>query len=247
LLALTWVSLIPFLQVPSAAAFGTVSLDNFRAVPWANLMTGLRNSVILLLAVPTLSLVAGMAISWLVIRSNWRMARTLDVLAFLPHVIPNLIFAVGAFLLAIVWFPAHWGLFERGIGIIILVYVVTRISFATRMLNSGLVQIHEELDEAGYVAGLGPMGVIRKILVPLLSPTLLYSWLWMALLAFRELTMAAFLASRDNLTLPVIIWSMWTAGRLNQAAAVALVFVGLMTPLIVLYYVFGRRHIGVVQ
>ena len=247
LLALTWVSLIPFLQVPSAAAFRTLSLDNFRAVPWANLMSGLRNSVILLITVPTLSLVAGMAISWLVIRSKWRVARTLDVLAFLPHVIPNLIFAVGAFLLVIVWFPPQLGLFERGIGIIILVYVVTRISFATRMLNSGLVQIHEELDEAGYVAGLGPMGVIRKILVPLLSPTLLYSWLWMALLAFRELTMAAFLASRDNLTLPVIIWSMWSAGRLNQAAAVALVFVGLMTPLIVLYYVFGRRHIGVIQ
>ena len=40
---------------------------------------------------------------------------------------------------------------------------------------------------------------------------------------------------------------MWSAGRLNQAAATALVFVALMTPLIVLYYVFGRRHIGVAQ
>ena len=87
--------------------------------------------------------------------------------------IPNLIFAVGAFLLAIVWFPAQWGLFERGIGIIILVYVVTRISFATRMLNSGLVQIHEELDEAGYVAGLGTAwAFMRKILIPLVVPHL---------------------------------------------------------------------------
>lgn len=247
LAALTWVSLSPFLQVPSVAAFRNLSLDNFRAVPWSNLMSGLKNSTILFLTVPTLSLVAGLAISWVVIRSKWRLARTFDVLAFLPHVIPNLIFAVGAFLLVIVWFPPQLGLFERSIGIIILVYVVTRISFATRMFNSGLVQIHEELDEAGYVAGLGPMGVIRRILIPLLGPTLLYSWLWMALLAFRELTMAAFLASRGNLTLPVIIWSMWSAGRLNQAAAAALVFVGLLTPLIVLYYVFGRRHIGMSQ
>jgi iron(III) transport system permease protein len=247
LLALTWVSLTPYLQVPSMSALRSMSLENFRAVPWTNFKMGLKNSAILFFTVPTISLVAGLAISWVVVRSKWWIARTCDVLAFLPHVIPNLIFAVGAFLLVIVWFPPQFGLFERGMGIIVLVYVVTRISFVTRMLNSGLIQIHEELDEAGYVAGLGPIGVIRRILIPLLSATLLYSWLWMALLAFRELTMAAFLASRGNLTLPVIIWSMWSAGRLNEAAAAALVFVGLLAPLIGLYYVLGRRQISMPQ
>jgi iron(III) transport system permease protein len=247
LLALVWASLTPFLQVPSVSAFQMMSLDNFRLVPWSQFMTSLRNSVILFFSVPTITTVFGLAISWVVIRSKWRIGHTFDVLAFLPHVIPNLILAVGAFLLVIHWFPTQFGLFERTIGIIMLVYVVTRISFSTRMLNSGLLQIHEELDEAGYVAGLGPVEVIRKILIPLLSATLLYSWLWMALLAFRELTVAAFLASRGNLTLPVTIWSIWNNGQLNQAAAAALVFVGLLTPLIILYFAFGRRRISVPQ
>jgi hypothetical protein len=47
---------------------------------------------------------------------------------------------VGAYLLVIFWLPPRWGLFERSIGIIMIVYIVTRISFVTRMFNSGLVQ-----------------------------------------------------------------------------------------------------------
>ena len=247
LLALLWVSMIPYLQTPSISAFQTMSLDNFRAVPWTHFLTGLRNSAILLFSVPTITLTLGLAISWIVIRSRSWIRGPFDVLAFLPHVIPNIIFAVGAFLLVITWLPTEFSVFERSIGIIILVYVVTQISFATRMLNSGLIQIHEELDEAGYVAGLGPVGVIRRILVPILAPTLLYSWLWIGLLAFRELTMAAFLANRGNLTLSVTIWTWWNGGRLNEAAAAALVFVGLLAPLVMLYYVVGRRHISMPQ
>ena len=105
------------------------------------------------------------------------------------------------------------------------------------------MQIHEELDEAGYVAGLGPMGVIRKILAPLLSATILYTWLWSALLTLRELTMAAFLSSRDNQTLPVVIFGLWRDGRFHQGAAAFLAFIAVLAPLIVLYFVIGRRHI----
>ena len=243
LLALVWVSFTPYMQVPSAAAFQTLTLDNFRNVPWGIFMTGLRNSAILFFSVPTICVILGLAISWVVVRSKWRIGRLFDVVAFLPHVIPHLIFAVGAYLLVIFWLPPRFGLFERSIGIIILVYVVTRISFITRMFNSGLVQIHEELDEAGYVAGLGPMGVIRKVLVPLLSATILYSWLWSALLTLRELTMAAFLSSRDNQTLPVVVFGLWQDGRFHQAAAAFLAFIAVLAPLILLYFVIGRGHI----
>ena len=243
LLALAWVSFIPYMQVPSAAAFQTLTLDNFRAVPWGTFMTGLRNSAILFFSVPTISIILGLAISWIVVRSRWRVGRAFDVVAFLPHVIPHLIFAVGAYLLVIFWLPPRWGLFERSIGIIMIVYIVTRISFVTRMFNSGLVQIHEELDEAGYVAGLGPAGVIRKILAPLLSATILYTWLWSALLTLRELTVAAFLSSRDNQTLPVVVFGLWRDGRFQQAAAAFLAFIAVLTPLILLYFVIGRGHI----
>jgi iron(III) transport system permease protein len=78
--------------------------------------------------------------------------------------------------------------------------------------------------------------------MPLLAPTLLYAWLWIALLVFRELTLAVILSTADNITFPVVVWSLWLGGGLGQASALAIVMLMMMTPLIALYWLFARRQ-----
>ena len=78
--------------------------------------------------------------------------------------------------------------------------------------------------------------------MPLLAPTLLYAWLWIALLAFRELTLAIVLTTRQNITLPVVVWSLWLNGGLSQASALALVMLLMMMPIVVLYWYVVRRR-----
>ncbi|HVB89852.1 MAG TPA: hypothetical protein VND97_06590, partial [Beijerinckiaceae bacterium] len=80
------------------------------------------------------------------------------------------------------------------------------------------------------------------ILAPLLSPTLLYAWLWIALLIFRELTIAVILSTGQNMTLPVVIWSLWLSGGFGQASALALIELAFMLPLIALYWTISRRR-----
>ena len=62
-----------------------------------------------------------------------------------------------------------------------------------------------------------------------------------ALLTFRELTLAIILTTRDNVTLPVVVWSLWNASGFGQAAAITLVLIGLMVPIIGLYWWVSRR------
>ena len=240
LLVMIWVALTPVLTVPSLDALNRVSLENFRNIPWRVFWSAASNSAILMLVVPILTTVAGLAISWVVIRSRLKVAATVDILAFLPHVVPNVIFAVGAMLLALFWLPSFLPLYGT-LTIIILVYIISRISFATRIFNSSLLQIHRELDEAGYVFGLSSMRVLRRILVPLLAPVLVYAWLWMALLTLRELTVAAFLVTRGNITLPVFIWSFWADGNMNLSAAVSLLLMAGMIPIVILFFFMSRR------
>jgi iron(III) transport system permease protein len=110
------------------------------------------------------------------------------------------------------------------------------------MTNSGLIQIHRELEEVAEVSGAGLGATIARVLGPLLAPTLAYAWLWMALLAFRELTLVVMLTTRDNMTLPVVIWSIWVSGSLGQAAALALLMLVLLLPFIALYGLLLRRN-----
>ncbi len=136
------------------------------------------------------------------------------------------------------------------LSIIIIVYTISRISFATRIINNSLAQIHPELEEAAFVGGLPLFQVMRKILLPLLKPALVYAWLWMALLCYRELTMASVLVtSQENVTLPMIVWGLWLGGSLNQAAAANLVVLAFMLPAVLLYLAFRPAqpfHGGVV-
>jgi iron(III) transport system permease protein len=241
LVLVAWASLLPFFQLPSAAALKSVSLAQYLSLPWALAREGIANTAILMVATPTLTLALSVAFSWVVLRTRIRGRAVFDVVAFLPHAVPNIVFGVAALLIALFWLGRALPLFGT-VTILLIVFVVARLSYGTRMTNSGLIQIHRELEEAATVSGAGTGGILRRVLVPLLAPTLLYAWLWIALLVFRELTLAVVLTTRANMTLPFVVWSLWLNGGLGQASALAFLMLLMMLPLVALYWLIARRR-----
>jgi iron(III) transport system permease protein len=238
---LTWAALLSYFQPPSWNALSQVSLRNFYGLPWDLLLAGARNTLLLMLAVPSLTLVLCLAISWVILRSDLKWRVVFDALAFLPHAVPSIILAIAAVFVALFLLRDFLPLYGT-LSILILVYTISRISFATRIINNSLAQIHPELEEAAFAGGLRVLQVMRKILLPLLKPALVYAWLWMALLCYRELTMASVLVTnQNNVTLPMIVWGLWLGGSLNQAAAANLVILVFMLPAVLVYLTMGRR------
>jgi iron(III) transport system permease protein len=241
LLVLIWVSLLPFVQPPTAAAMNFVSLDNFLRLDWPQISRALSNTGILMVLTPTLTLMMSVCFSWIVLRSKIPGRSWFDFIAFLPHAVPNIVFAVAALLLALFVIDAVVPIYGT-VWVLLLVFVIGNISYATRMTNSGLIQINRELDECASTSGANTGAVVGVVLIPLLTPTMIYAWLWMALLAYRELTLAVLLTSVDNITLPVLIWNTWLGGSSGVSAALSLVLVVGLVPLISIYwYVVQRR------
>jgi iron(III) transport system permease protein len=240
LLIVVWASVLPYFQLPSAAAFASASLARYWALPWELIGDGITNTLILMVLTPTFTLALAVCFSWVVLRSRLPGRSWFDFIAFLPHAMPNIVFGIGALLIALFvvqrFVPAYGTLW-----LLLAAFIVGRISYATRMTNTGLIQIHRELEESGEVGGATTGGVIAKIVMPLLAPTLVNAWLWIALLTFRELTLAVLLTTRDNMTLSVVIWSLWLGGGLGDAAAVALVMLCGMIPIIGVYWLVARR------
>jgi iron(III) transport system permease protein len=246
ILILVYGSLVPYVQPISLSAFSEMGLSNYRALRWPMLMAGIKNTAILIVTVPTITLAISMAFSWIVIRSRTRSRFVFDAFAFLPHVVPHILLAASAIFIVLFLLPQWLPLYGH-ILIIIIMYSITYISFATRILNGALMQIHEELDEAATVSGVPMLQTFRKILFPLLRPALLSAWLWIAILSYRELSMASILSRPGNVTLPYQIFTLWTHEGPNEAAAAACLVLAFMIPLVFLYWFLGRRALAMAQ
>jgi iron(III) transport system permease protein len=242
LLLIAYAAFTPYLAPPSWEMLGKLSLAGFYNLNWDLFWRGLYNTVLLVITVPLITLLLAFSISWLIVRSRSRMRYVLEFGAFLPHALPEVIMAIGALLLALFVLPKFIPLYGS-VWLIAIVYVISRLAFATRALNSSLLQIHKELEEAAYTAGLSTVRTSWRILVPLLRPTLMSVWIWSAILVYRELTVAVFLISQESVTLPAVIWSYWFSGAINEAAAVTLLMTVVLTPLILVFWWFGRRQL----
>jgi iron(III) transport system permease protein len=241
LLLLIWATFVPYLQVPSVEAFQTLTFRHIQNLNWDVVFRGLSHTVTIAVIAPTIALAFSFLFSWVVLRGRSRFRFALDYIAFLPHAVPHIIFALGALLVALFVLPRNLDLYGT-VALLVIIYALVQLSFGTRVTNSALIQIQNELEEAAYVSGATPLTVMRRILLPLLRPALVYGWLWLALLSFRELTMATMLFSRDNVTLSVVVWNLWNTADIGRASAVTLIMILALAPLILLYWRFAGRQ-----
>ena len=239
-LTLLWAAGLPFIQPVSAEAIAQLSFDHFRNLPRELISNALGNTAALMVLVPTVTVVFSVAISWVVVRSKVPGRAVFDFFAFLPHTVPAIVFSVAAWLLALFLLSDVVPIYGT-IWILVLVYVVARLSYGTRMTNSGMIQIHPELEESARMSGASTAGVMRRVLLPLLTPAMMYAWIWIALLSYRELTLPVVLATGDNQPLSMVVWSYVLTSEYGQASAVAAIMIALMAPILVVYWTVARR------
>jgi iron(III) transport system permease protein len=240
LVMMIWASLLPYFQPFSAKALATLSFSNYTHLNWPLLLRGLANTAILMVSVPVLALVMSLIFSWVVLRTRSRLRVGFDFIAFLPHAVPSTIFAFVALIFALALSGGAFDL-SGSLLLIVIVMAIVMLSFGSRITNSALIQIHTELEDAAYIAGASLMGTLRRVIVPLLLPALLFGWLWIALLTFRELTIPMILFSTGNITYSVAVWSLWYSGSFDAAAAANLVMMALLLPLVVVYLRYARK------
>ena len=83
------------------------------------------------------------------------------------------------------------------IWILLIAYVTMYLPYGMRFASGGIAQIHRELEEAAQTSGAGTWQVLRRVLAPLLAPVLIAGWLYVFVLAVRELAASIFLAHRS--------------------------------------------------
>ncbi|HWH77817.1 MAG TPA: ABC transporter permease subunit, partial [Candidatus Binatus sp.] len=159
---LLWASLLKYFEMPSLEALSRTSLQNYLGLPWELVLRGAGNTSILMLLTPTITVAVSLIFAWVVLRSKIPGRFYFDFFAFLPNAVPNIVFAIGAVLIALFVLRGFIPLYGT-IWLLLILYIIVRLSYGTRMMNSSLIQIHRELEEAAYVSGGSTWNVVRRI------------------------------------------------------------------------------------
>ena len=222
-LVLLWTSLLPYMRLPSAAALATISLKNYQSIPDYAGVRPFINTAILMIAVPTTTMVLSVLVSWVVIRTQVSFRGFLDTLAFVPHAVPGILLAVGLAYLGLAYrsiFPLY-----GTVLIIVLAHTIHWIAYGTRTTNSVMIQVHRELEEAGKVSGASTPRVLIRIVLPLVGAGILNSWIWVGMLSYREVTMALTLYTRNNVVISTVVWQFWGSGWIPEVSALGVVLI----------------------
>ena len=209
------------------------------------LQSALKHSLILAALVMVISTPLGTALALGMRRWTGRGSGTANIIMLLPLVTPELVFAVGMFLL----FTTAFGFIGLGTTAQAIGQVTFTLSWVVLIVRGRLVTIGRDVEEAAADLGAPPLDVVRRVLVPLLLPAMAASLLVAFALSIDDFVVSQYLASgADTTTVPMRIYSQARGGptpALNALATVMLV-VSLLA-LVLAYFVFrfltrGEEH-----
>jgi iron(III) transport system permease protein len=236
LVTLVWQSFFRNLAQPFYSSAALATLDNYDFIlRYPIFLAAVKTSV--LLAAMAATIVAGLTfvMAWIAQRSLPRYGFILDALAFAPIAIPGVIVGAGI-LVAYLMLPIP---IYNTIWILLVAYVTLYLPYGMRFASSGITQIHRELEEMASVSGASLGQTFGRIMLPLLAPVLLAGWIYVFVLAVRELGASIFLVGPGTHVLGTISLTMWEEG--GSYGAVAALGVIQIVPLIVI--VAGLRAI----
>ncbi len=213
--ALTYVFLYAPIAVVIAHSFNAAT----RGGPWAGFtlrwytqlfespdkLAALRNTAVLALASTTIATLLGTPLGYALGRLRFPGRNLLAWVMFLPVAIPDIVMAV-AMLMFYSLFREAFGVFQLGLGTMILSHVTFQIPFVAIIVRSRLSGLDPALEEAAGDLGANAWQTFRHVTLPLLTPGILAGAALACTLSVDDFVVSFFTTGPGATTLPVLIY-----------------------------------------
>jgi iron(III) transport system permease protein len=208
-------------------SMANIRLDGFTLRAWElagreELLAPLRNTLIVGVIAATIGIVVLTLVSYVVIRTKFRLRYALDLFTWVPYMVPSFVLGVGFLWAALrgIKFPI---VLYGSLLLITIVFIVRVMPLGSRLMNGTMVQLSKELEEAGRIAGGTWTSTFRRVILPLLSPAIGIGWLIFMAVIIRDLSTIVLLFGPDSEMLSVKFFAYWRTGSLEGAAVIGLI------------------------
>lgn len=193
-------------------------------------MNALRNSLIVAFAATLVSTILGTMLALALERYRFRGRGSLDGLAYLPIIIPDVTMAV----MLLIFFFQAFGLINNligvtlstGLGTITLAHIAFNISFVAVVVRARLSQFDSRLEEAASDLYASRWQTFWKVTLPLIAPGVAGGALLAMTLSLDDVVVTQFVSGSGSTTLPVYVFGMIRRGvtpLINAVSTVMLI------------------------
>ena len=233
---LLWSSFIPYYGVPSRELMGKMTWANFHYIlnyPLA--LTAFKNSFYLSVGSATLVMLLTSIIAWITVKTKLPGRALLDNMTFIPIAMPGIVLGVS-----LIWVYLTLPIPIYGtIWVLLLAYITKFMPYGIRAASASMIQINKELEEASLTAGGTWFQTFRKVILPLLMPGFTAGWIYISIIALRELSTSILLYSYNSTVLSIMAFDLWEGGQYTYVCAL-----GVLMVLLLLVMAFTARKLG---
>ncbi len=204
-----------------------LTLDHYRDVLTSReFWRAAGNTMALGLMGATATMVLGGIVAYITTRTHWRGRRLIDVLAWLPWMMPGMVLGVG-FLWGFAMLPGPIPIYGT-IWALLLAYMALGTPVAVRIMSGVYQQLSHDLEECSRVHGAAWWPTLWRIVVALTWPSFAVGWVLTFFMILRELSASILLYSIGSEVLSVYMLKLWTNGRAEEVSVIGLLMVGLV-------------------
>lgn len=205
-------------------------------------LLSVKNTLLLSVGAALLGAVVMMLIAYIIVRSPFAGRDSLDLLSWLPQGMPGILLGLG-FLWLVLSTPVVRPLYGT-IWILVIVTVFAGLTTGVQIIKANLLQIGQELEEAGRLAGASWWYAFGTIVLRLMAPVLVLVATLSFIAAARDVSNVVLLASGQSRTLALLQldYLMGGSGGGREAASVvSLIMIALVTGAALLARTVGLR------
>jgi iron(III) transport system permease protein len=207
-------------------------------------LRSLRNTLILGLGAAIVGTLLYALISYLIARTRVPGRTVIDVLSWLPWALPGVLISL-ALLWAVLGSGEYVKLIYGTVSVLVLAIIIKEMPLGTQIIKAGVLQISNELEEASTASGASWSAGFRRILLPLLKPTMLAVAIIVFISAARDIPTVIFLATHQTRTLSLLMLDYIADANKERAAVLGVFLVFLIFALLLSGRLLGFRRSSV--
>jgi iron(III) transport system permease protein len=204
----------------------------------------LKNTIVLGLSAAIVGTLVYALISYAIVRTRLPGRRLIDVLSWLPWALPGVLIS-----LALLWAVLGSGdavkLIYGTVFLLGLAIVIKEMPLGTQIIKAAVQQISPELEEASNTSGANWFEYFRRILLPLLKPTIVSVAIIVFISAARDIATVIFLSTHETRTLSLLMLDHIADANQEKAAVLGVFVVFLIVALLFIGRLLGFRRSSV--